>query len=136
VRTDNGPEFIMPSFYQSKGILHQTSCVESPQQNGRVERKHQHILNVGRALLIQLNLPKNLWSYVVSHVVFIINRVPSLVLQNQSPYFLLKGTLPDLHSLKVFGSLVFTSTLLSHRTKLTPRARKCIFLGYIKRHIA
>jgi hypothetical protein len=43
---------------------------------------------------------------------------------------LLKGTLPDLHTLKVFGSLVFASTLLSNRTKLTPRARKCIFLGY------
>jgi hypothetical protein len=58
VRTDNGPEFTMSDFYASKGIFHQTSCVESPQQNGRVERKHQQILNIGRALLIQSNLPK------------------------------------------------------------------------------
>lgn len=31
IRSDNGPEFIMPQFYASKGISHQTSYVESPQ---------------------------------------------------------------------------------------------------------
>lgn len=31
VRIDNGPEFIMPNYYASKGILHQTSNVKSPQ---------------------------------------------------------------------------------------------------------
>jgi transposase InsO family protein len=57
VRSDNGPDFLMHDYDSSLGILHQTSCVETPQQNGRVERKHQHLLNIGRALLFQSNLP-------------------------------------------------------------------------------
>ena len=30
IRSDNGPEFSLNSFYASKGIMHQLSCVETP----------------------------------------------------------------------------------------------------------
>ncbi|XP_010665837.1 uncharacterized protein LOC104883080 [Beta vulgaris subsp. vulgaris] len=52
VRSDNGTEFqCMLPFFDQSGILFQTSCTGTPQQNGRVERKHQHKLNVSRALM-------------------------------------------------------------------------------------
>jgi hypothetical protein len=111
VRSDNGVEFLMPQFYSSKGIIHQTSCVETPEQNGRVERKHQHLLNVGRALLFQANLPKTFWSYAVQHAVYLINRIPSSVLKNKSPYELLHNEKPQIEHLKVFGSLAYAPCL-------------------------
>src|ERR1044072_4256537 len=77
IRSDNGLEFLMSEFYATQGILHQTSCRETPQQNARVERKHQHILSVARALLFQASLPKKFWGYAVLHAVFLINRVSS-----------------------------------------------------------
>ena len=70
VRSDNGPEFMLFDFYASHGIIHQKSCVETPQQNFSVERKHQHILNVGRAFLFQSKLPSSYWSYAILHAVF------------------------------------------------------------------
>ena len=57
IRSDNGLEFALSSLYASKGILHQLSCVETPQQNTVIERKHQHLLNVARALRFHANLP-------------------------------------------------------------------------------
>jgi hypothetical protein len=126
IRSDNGPEFIMPNFYASKGIIHQTSCVETPQQNARVERKHQHILNVARALLFQAHLPKHFWSYAVLHAVFLINHVPTSVLKDKSPYEVLNNELPNLASLKVFGSLAYATTLQAHRTKLS--SKKYLYL--------
>jgi len=130
VRSDNGPGFLLNFFYASKGIFHHKSSVETPHQNGRVERKHQHILNVGRALLYQSKLLASYWSYALLHATFIINRVTSPTLHNKLPYQLLHNKVPDIDSLKVFGSLCYSTSLHSHRTKLAARARKSVFLGY------
>jgi len=51
IRSDNALEFysgLCEEFFSKHGIVHQTSCVDRPQQNGRVERKHKHILEISR----------------------------------------------------------------------------------------
>ena len=130
VRSDNGNEFAMTDFYRQKGIQHQLSCVETPQQNGVVERKHQHILNVARSLMFQSHLPIIFWSFAVRYVVQLINILPSKVLAYFSPSQLLHNVKPDITYLRVFGSLCYASTLQAHRTKFQPRARKCVLLGF------
>ena len=102
VRSDNGTEFVvLKPFFQTQGILRQTSCVDTPQQNGRVERKHCHILNIARACLFQGRLPIDFWGESVLTAAHIINRTPSPVLEGKTPYELLHDKPPEYNLLRV-----------------------------------
>lgn len=81
-RTNTDPEFMVNSCYASKDILHQKYYAKTPQHNIIVERKHQHVLNVGRVLLYQSNMPKNYWSYVILYATFIINTITTPLLND------------------------------------------------------
>jgi len=53
VRSHHANELKFTSLYLEKGIKSFHSCLETPEQNSIVERKHQHLLNVTRALMFQ-----------------------------------------------------------------------------------
>lgn len=131
IRSDNDTEFNIVDVCRERGIVHQLSCVETPKQNAQVERKHQHILSLARALMLQASLPKFLWSYAIQHAIYLINCMPFVVLNCSSPFQLLHGTLLDLDNIRVFGCLCYTSTNSVGRGKFDARARKCVFLGYM-----
>ncbi|XP_071708446.1 uncharacterized protein [Rutidosis leptorrhynchoides] len=89
LRSDNGTEFInnkMSDYTARKGIVHQTSCPYTPQQNDIVERKHRHLLNVARALMFQGGLPLNMWTECVLTACYLINMTPSSVFAGKTPY--------------------------------------------------
>jgi len=100
------------------------------EQNGIVERKHQHLLNVTRALIFQAHLPPLFWDFAIQHVTFLINCTSTLRLQNIAPYEKLHGKPYDLSILRVFGCLCYSSTLIAHRKILDDRSVHGIFLGF------
>jgi len=59
IHTNNVVGFILKDFFASKDIIHQITCVETPEQNNIVERKHQHLLNVTTTIIFHSNLPAN-----------------------------------------------------------------------------
>lgn len=60
IRIDKGTKFCnktVDDFLKVLGIIHQLSCVYTPQQNGLVERKHKTLLNYARALRFHASTP-------------------------------------------------------------------------------
>jgi len=63
-RTDNVLEYVKKdvSIFCSKNkIIHQTSYSHTSQQNGVVERKHKHILDVARTMMIRGGTRNKFW---------------------------------------------------------------------------
>ena len=77
-----------------------------PQQNGVVERKHRHLLEVARALRFKAGLPFQFWGVCVLTAAYQINGLPSPVIRNRTPYEVLLGKQPKYDHIRVFGSLV------------------------------
>ncbi|TYK18103.1 Cysteine-rich RLK (receptor-like protein kinase) 8 [Cucumis melo var. makuwa] len=132
VRSDNAHKLKFTTFFEQKGVIHQYSCVQWPQQNSVVEKKHQHILNTARALYFQSQVPLNFWGDCIVTAVYLISRTPSRLLQWKFPFQKLNNIVPDYNSLKVFGSLCYASSLPHNHSKFQPRAIPSVFIGYPK----
>lgn len=76
IRSDNGTEFVnqtCTNFFSQLGIIHQTSCPHTPQQNGVVEIKHKHLLEVARSLLFHAHLSNTFWGEAILTATHLIN---------------------------------------------------------------
>ncbi|KAJ9180876.1 hypothetical protein P3X46_009068, partial [Hevea brasiliensis] len=65
LRSNNAKEYFSAQFLSymtQNGILHQSSCMDTPSQNGVAERKNRHLLEVTRSLLFHMKVPKHFWA--------------------------------------------------------------------------
>ncbi len=121
MKSNNVTEFINQQcivFFKSYGMLDQRTCPYSPQQNGVVERKHKHLLQVARALMFASNLLKHFWGDGILTATYLINRMPSKVLKWKAPYEILFGKIPNSDHLKIFDCLCFATNVRPHNTNL------------------
>ena len=59
--------------------------MDTPQQNGIAERKNKHLLEVARAMMFSINVPKYLWEDAILTASYLINRMPTRVLNYSTP---------------------------------------------------
>jgi transposase InsO family protein len=93
VQSDWGGEYQrLHNYFQASGISHHISCPHTHQQNGLAERKHRHIVETGLALLAQAQMPLRFWDDAFNTATFLINRMPSRTIDNDTPLHKLFGT--------------------------------------------
>lgn len=130
VQTDWGGEYrSLSKTFSQLGIQHRITYPYTLEQNRVVERKHRHVVEMGLTLLARASMPLEHWSSAFSHVVHLINRLPTPVLQRQTPYERLYKTQPDYSQLKVFGSAYYPHLRIFQQHKLQFHSQQCVFLG-------
>ena len=132
--TDNGTEYINKRFkiaLNKAGIIHQTSCPYTPEQNGFIERINRTLMNKVRSLLLNSNLNKKMWGEALLAATYLYNRTPHSKLDYKTPFEVKNGELPNIGNIKVFGSLVyFKRKGQNNVTKLENRGILGILIGY------
>jgi len=136
VQTDWGGEYQkLNTYFKTIGIHHRVICPHIHEQNGMVERRHKHIVETGLTLLGQCHAPFKYWSYAFESSVYLINRMPTRVLNYKSPFECLLKSSPDYPFLQTFGFLCFPFLRPYNTHKLDFRSSACVFLGYSNSHL-
>ena len=133
LRSNGGGEYTsteFKSFLSQHGIIHQLSCPYTPQQNGLVERKHRHLIETTITLLSQASMSTSFCSYALLTATFLINLLPTFVLNFVSPWFKLYSASPDLSQLRIFSCACYPHLRPYSSHKLDHGTKECIFIGY------
>lgn len=87
VQSDWGGEFrSFTQYLATFGIVHRLICPHTHHQNGVVERKQKHIVEIGLTLLYQASLPIKFWDHSFHTAIYLINRLPSIAQNNTIPF--------------------------------------------------
>ncbi len=80
-------------------------------------------------MLNEKNLPNYFWVEVVAITVYIMNQTP-ITVHGMTLEENFTGKKPDVSHLKVFGYIAYVHVPDEKKSKLDPKAKKCIFIGY------
>jgi hypothetical protein len=81
-------------------------------------------------MLNEKNLPNYFWAKAVATTVYIMNRTPTTIVHGMTPEEKFIGKKPNVSHLRVFGCIAYVHVPDEKRSKLDPKAEKCIFIGY------
>lgn len=79
--------------------------------------------------MFQSALPIRFWPYSILTATWLINRLPSRILEWKSPREILFGVVPDYSMMRPFGCLAYAANLIPNRGKFDSRSIKCVFIG-------
>ena len=133
LRTDNGGEFTSKEFdnyCKDVGIKRHKTTVYTPQQNGVSERMNKTLLERARSMLSNVNLQQELCTEAFSTACYLINRSPSTAIGCKIPQEVWKGHPCDYSKLKVFGCDAYALLPKNQHSKLDPKSKVFVFVGY------
>ena len=122
--SDNGGEYVSGEFenyLRSKGIRHELTVPNCPQQNGVAECMNRTLMECTRSMMCHAGVPKSYWAEAISVAAYLKNRTVTTEVGSTS-YERWYGRKPDLSNLRVFGRMA--------ESQLDKKTEKLRFVGY------
>ncbi|GJX60854.1 reverse transcriptase domain-containing protein [Tanacetum coccineum] len=129
LHTDSGGEYYDPVFFQYVGIIHETTALYTPQQNGVAERKNIALKEMDNFMLSYSGLSEGFWVEAMLTACYLLNRIPNK--RNKTTlYEVWYKKRPNLTFLRVWGCQAVVRLLDLKRKTLGEKGIDCIFVGY------
>ena len=87
-------------------------------------------MEMARCIMSEKKLLKSFGAEAMFTAVYLLNRLPTKVVQGKTPCEAWSGVKPTAKHLKIFGSICYTHIADVKRSKLDDKAEMGIFLGY------
>ncbi|CAM8966649.1 unnamed protein product [Rhodiola kirilowii] len=135
LRTDRGGEYFNPSYFQSVGIIHETTAPYTPQQNGVSERKNRALKEMVNAMLSYSGLNDEFWGEAMLTACYLLNRIPNKR-GSITPYEMWFNKKPSLNHIRVWGCRAVVRLHIPKHKTLGEKGVECIFIGYAHHSMA
>lgn len=125
--------FFFGEFLKDKGIIYQSTCQDTPQQNEIAERRNRHLIKGACAIMFSMYVPEYIWREAILTATYLINKMSSKILNVKTPIDFLNCPASHIYLellLEVFGCTTHVHIPRHFRSKLDHRVVKCIFVGY------
>ncbi|GJW30670.1 zinc finger, CCHC-type containing protein [Tanacetum coccineum] len=129
LHTDRGGEYYDPVFFQSVGIIHETTAPYTPQQNGVAERKNRALKEMVNFMLSYSGLSEGFWGEAMLTACYLLNMVHNKR-NKTTPYELWYKRRPNLSFLRVWGCRAVVRLPDPKKKTLGEKGIDCIFVGY------
>lgn len=97
--------------------------------DGYAERLNRSLIEKARAMIIDSSIPMCFWGEAVRTAAYLLNRSPTIALENKTPYEMWNDKKPDLNNLRIFGLTTFLRKS-KMSDKFDGKSLKCHMVGY------
>lgn len=102
LQTNCGKEFLaLTPFLESSGSKIRYLCPYTHQQIGVVERKHRHLVDTAMSMLCHASMPLKFWDEAIISACYLINILPSSMLNGKTSHELLFNSKTSYSNLRV-----------------------------------
>ena len=131
--SDAGGEYKSDLFDRAlleKGIKIYQSSPQTPMQNGRAEQLGRTLMDKTESMRHQACIPDSWWEFAFAHATHLYNHTPVARLKWRTPHEMLKGEMPSIDHLRVFGCGAFVYLpAMARANKMAPKSELMTYIG-------